>query len=169
MAISSIPDNVNFLSPIGFRLLAQDLPQVEFYCQSANVPGVNLGEIQTPTPYNPIYHTGDVVSYEDLAVRVLADEYMKNWSEIHDWIIGLGAPKSHDQYAAQAKKFLKTALTLIIMTAGNTPSIQFEFEDAFPTSLSGLQFDSGGQGGEYLTFDVSFRYNMYTYRSLLNN
>ena len=168
MSIADIPTNVNFLSPIGFRLTVKELPNVEFFCQSANIPGLSISEVIVPTPLNPTYQTGDQVQYEELNVRVLADEYMNNWSEIHNWITGLGSPQNQEQYAKQLKKFIKTDITMFVMTAGNTPSIKFDFLDCFPTSLSSLQFDIGGSGGEYLTFDIMFRYNSYKYETLIN-
>lgn len=170
MSIADIPDNVNFLSPTGFRLIFQDLPSTEFFCQSANIPGLSLSEVQVSTPVNPIFQIGDILNYEDLSVRIIADEYMTNFKEIYDWVVGITAPQNSEQYRSRiVSKFAKTQVSLIILTGAQTPSIKFDFVNTFPISLSGLQFDIGGAGGEYLTFDVTFKYDSYNFSSLLNN
>ena len=49
------------------------------------------------------------------------------------------------------------------------PQINFRFNECFPLSLSSIAFDSGGTDIEYVTADVSFRYDVYTVENLLNN
>ena len=49
------------------------------------------------------------------------------------------------------------------------PQIHFRFKDTFPLTLSSIAFDSGGTDVEYVTADVSFRYDVYTVENLLNN
>ena len=39
----------------------------------------------------------------------------------------------------------------------------------FPISLTSIAFDSGGTDIDYVTADVSFRYDVYTVENLLNN
>jgi hypothetical protein len=38
-------NNRNFLAPNGFKLSLINFPQVSFYCQSANIPGISIPEI----------------------------------------------------------------------------------------------------------------------------
>ena len=47
--------------------------------------------------------------------------------------------------------------------------INFIFQECFPLSLSSIAFDSGGTDIDYVTADVSFRYDVYTVENLLNN
>ena len=49
------------------------------------------------------------------------------------------------------------------------PQINFRFRECFPLSLSSIAFDSGGTDIDYVTADVSFRYDVYTVENLLNN
>jgi hypothetical protein len=37
------PENRNFLSPTGFKFSLKRTPKVSFFCNSANIPDINLG------------------------------------------------------------------------------------------------------------------------------
>ena len=163
------PTNTNFLSPIGFKFTCTAIPNVEFFCQSANVPGVSLSPVEVPTPHKPHYVAGDRLEYEELSVRIIIDEDMKNWQEIYNWIKGLTAPEIFTQYEVQEKKGINTQGVLHILTSSNVANLEFHFEGMFPMSISGLQFDIGATDLTYLTADISFRYNSYSIKQLLNS
>ena len=97
---------------------------------------------------------------------------MKNWLSIYDWIIGLGFPtkEGQEKYKKLSENSeLTTDATLTVLTSNMNPQIHFRFKDCFPLSLSSVAFDSGGTDVEYVTADVSFRYDVYTVENLLNN
>jgi hypothetical protein len=50
-------------------------------------------------------------------------------------------------------------MILSVMTSHNNVNKQFQFKDAFPTSLSGVEFSSQSTDVTYLQADVTFRYN----------
>ena len=64
---------------------------------------------------------------------------------------------------------LTTDATLTVLTGNMNPQINFVFQDCFPLTLSSIAFDSGGTDIEYVTADVSFRYDFYRVENLLNN
>ncbi len=41
--------NKNFLAPIGFKLTLEKAPKAAFLCQTANIPTIQVGEIDIPT------------------------------------------------------------------------------------------------------------------------
>jgi hypothetical protein len=49
------------------------------------------------------------------------------------------------------------------------PQMHVRFHDLFPLSLSGISFDSGATDVEYVSADVSFRYDLYEIENLLQN
>ena len=53
-------------------------------------------------------------------------------------------------------------MILSVMSSHNNVNKQFQFKDAFPTSLSGVEFTTQGSDIEYLQADVSFRYNEFS-------
>ena len=49
------------------------------------------------------------------------------------------------------------------------PQINFRFQQVFPISLSAIEFDSTLTDIEYVTADVTFKYDIYEIQNLLNN
>ena len=171
-ALRDQPTNISFLSPIGFKFQLNNFPEVNYFVQSASLPGVSISSISVPTPLKSIDIAGDEVTFEELSIKFIVDENMKNWLSIYDWIIGLGFPTKEGQ--EKYKKLaiaseLTTDATLTVLTSNMNPQIHFRFQECFPLSLSSIPFDSGGTDIDYVTADVSFRYDVYTVENLLNN
>ena len=171
-ALQGQPINTSFLSPIGFKFQLNNFPAVNYFCQSASLPGVSISSISVPMQLKNIDIAGDEVTFEELSIKFIVDENMKNWLSIYDWIIGLGFPtkEGQEKYAKLAiASELTTDATLTVLTSNMNPQINFRFQECFPTSLSAVAFDSGGTDIDYVTADVSFRYDVYTVENLLNN
>ena len=171
-ALQGQPTNTSFLSPIGFKFQLNNFPEVNYFVQSASLPGVSISAIDVPTALKTIAIAGDEVTFEELSIKFIVDENMKNWLSIYDWIIGLGFPTPEGQakYTKLAvTKELTTDATLTVLTSNMNPQIHFRFKDCFPLSLTSIAFDSGGTDIDYVTADVSFRYDVYTVENLLNN
>ena len=164
--------NTSFLSPIGFKFQLNNFPEVNYFCQAATLPGISISAIDIPTPLKTIAFAGDEVQFEELSIRFIVDENMKNWLSIYDWIVGLGFPTEEGQEKYKKLKEnseLTTDATLTVLTGNMNPQINFVFKECFPLSLSSISFDSGGSDIDYVTADVSFRYDVYTVENLLNN
>ena len=100
MAYFANTDNApsKFLSGVGFQLSLNKLPGVSYYCQSATVPSLNLAVADQPTMYRRLPEPGDEINYDDLSIRFLVDEDMKNYISIHNWLRYLGYPESNDDW-----------------------------------------------------------------------
>ena len=171
-ALQDQPINTSFLSPIGFKFQLNNFPAVNYFCQSATLPGISISAIDVPTPLKTIAMVGDEVTFEELSIKFIVDENMKNWLSIYDWIIGLGFPtkEGQEKYKKLSENSeLTTDATLTVLTSNMNAQINFVFKDCFPLSLSSIAFDSGGTDIDYVTADVSFRYDVYTVENLLNN
>ena len=169
--------NRNYMSPLGFKLILTKPPKVDFHCQSANIPSISMGTAIQPTYLKDIPVPGDKVLYDDLNVRFLVDEKMENYLAIHKWITGLGYPESIGQYR-QLKKddnrtdslvadkgdplyFQYSDATLQVLNSNYKPSVLINFKDAFPISLSTLDFDVTTRDYNYFTAEVTFKYTIY--------
>ena len=173
---STVPDNLNYLSNISFRLTMQDAPNITWFCQAVNVPGVSIEGIDVTTPHATIPFAGNKVSFEELSVRFIVDEHMKNWTEIYDRIIALGLAEGSEKYRLlKAKSDLTqrggtvSTLVLTVLTSAMNPQMEFHFYEAFPISISALDFDSANTDLEYFTATAGFRYTNYEIKNLLNN
>ena len=169
--------NRNYMSPLGFKLVLTKTPKVDFLCQSANIPQISMGTAIQPTYLKDIPVPGDKVLYDDLNVRFLVDEKMENYLAIHKWITGLGYPESIGQYR-QLKKddnrtdslvadqgdplyFQYSDATLQVLNSNYKPSVLINFKDAFPVSLSTLEFDVSTRDHSFFTASVTFKYLIY--------
>ena len=171
-ALRDQPTNISFLSPIGFKFQLNNFPEVNYFVQSANLPGISISAIDVPTALKTIAIAGDEVAFEELSIKFIVDENMKNWLSIYDWIIGLGFPTKEgmEKYKKMSENMeLTTDAILTVLTGNMNPQINFIFQECFPLSLSSIAFDSGGTDIDYVTADVSFRYDFYRIENLLNN
>ena len=169
--------NRNYMSPLGFKLIITKTPKVDFLCQSANIPSISMGTAIQPSYLKDIPVPGDKVLYDDLNVRFLVDEKMENYLAIHKWITGLGYPESLGQYnqlkkddnrtdrrvndSADPLYFQYSDATLQVLNSNYKPSVLINFKDAFPVSLSTLDFDVTTRDYNYFTAEVTFKYTIY--------
>ena len=126
--MQNAPENINYLSPTGYRFQCQAFPETQFYCQQAVIPGVNISEVEVATPHRPHYVAGDRLNYDAFSITMIVDEYMRNWQEIQEWIIGLGKPEDFGQYRkAKVDDKINTQAQLFILTGSKNPSMRFDF------------------------------------------
>lgn len=176
----SEPQNKNYLKPNAFRFIFSRLPNVEYFCQSTNLPKITLGSAFQPTPFVDIPHTGDKMEYDLLNITFMVDEDMQNYMELFNWIEGLGFPRTHDQFAKLTRnpstkfmgsdKMLESSLysdaSLFILNNNNLPIAEVLFEDVFPVSLEALDFDLRIPTVDYFTGIASFRYKLYSIKPI---
>jgi len=72
-------ENRNFLSPTGFKFTLNRSPKVSFFCNSANIPALNLGVAVQPSYTTNVPIPGDKVEFDDLRLRFLIDENLENF------------------------------------------------------------------------------------------
>ena len=174
-------ENRNFLSPIGFKFNIDRARGVDFFCQSANIPAMSIGAADTYTTVNKIPQPGDEIQYEDLFIRFLVDENMKNWYQIADWMREIATPYSarefkYDRgsiksiYPREATYDIATAnnqwrcdCSLFVLSSNYRVVSEFIFHDAWPTQLSTLNFDASVPDVNYFTAEVGLKYTYYDY------
>jgi hypothetical protein len=167
-----IPDNINPLSPNGFMFNITKLPNLAFFCQSVNIPGITLGAPEFVNPFNVQPIPGETLTYDQLQVQFLVDSNMLNYKSIYNWIIALGFPQSYDQYITYndednlnyselAKNY--SDATLSILGPNNVTVQNIQFTDMFPIAIDSLQFASTNTDVQYLIGNATFRYGYYKF------
>ena len=174
-------ENRNFLSPIGFKFTISRMRGVDFFCQSANIPAMNLGSADTGTRLNKIRNPGDELMYEDLFLRFLVDENMKNWYQVANWMREIATPYDNSEFRynrgeiksvnkrpagvdiATGNNQWRCDCSLLILSSNYRIVSEVVFRDAWPTSLSTLNFDAASSDVNYFTAEVGLRYNYYDY------
>ena len=190
-ALSRQPTKLDLASPTQFKFQILKLPKVEYFCTAVNLPGLSLNTVQQPTPLADIPLPGEKLSFGDLEMTFMVDENLENYQEISGWLFGLGFPKSRTQFAnlveaakdrfptngkdsqttdAGKVKYGASPLgpifsdaTLNVLTSKNNANIEVRFNNVFPTSLSGLNFNQQANDIDYLTAAVSFKYKLYEF------
>jgi hypothetical protein len=168
--------NRNFLSPLGYKFVLNRAPKVAFFANSALIPGIRLGVANQPNYLREIPVPGDMMEFDDLAIRFLVDENLENYMEIQNWMRGLGFPESlkeiydlqnESKYKniyysyARSEMNLYSDATLFILTSSENTNFKVIFKGAFPYELSDLSFDSTQDDINYITAEVKFKYMMY--------
>ena len=185
--IDRTPTKFDYASPIQFRFKMTKLPQVEFFVQTANIPGISLDEVQQPTRLKSIALPGSTLSFANLDLSFLVDENLNNYKELHDWLIGLGTPESDSQFAgllttgsdrfpgstaSSAATGSNTAqplneggiysdATLTVLNNKNVAKTEIRFKNVYPTSLGSLSYDIKANDVDYLQVQASFNYMYY--------
>jgi len=148
------PKNMNPLADVQFKFDIAALPETSFFVQTVSLPGISLSPMEIGLPQREGFaRSGGTISYEELSIAFLVDEYLKNWMEIYNWIIG------DPTY---------TSGVLTILSSSMNPTMEAHFKQLFPISLSELAFDSTTADPTYHQATVSFKYTEYTIKSLIN-
>lgn len=172
-AITKLPNNKNFLSPLGFSFSIKKTPGVNYFVQSVNVPNLTLGSIEYATPFRNIPLPGDKIDYGDLIITFRVDEELKNYLELYNWMVALGKPVSFDQYAQIANVPAASGLgivsdaTLIILSSAKNPIVEVNFTNVFPYALTDLQFNTQMTGVDYIDVIANFKYQAFTVTTLI--
>lgn len=168
-ALSRTPQNTNFLQPTKFMVVFDRISTVQYFCQTANIPGVTLGEATINTPLVDLPAPGTKLTYAPFSMNFLVDENLTSYQQLLNWFNAIASPKSMDernlQSALQNAQSIKlrsySDATLTVYSALNNPLVRIQYHNMFPTSLSDINFDSKNSADEMITADAIFRYDYY--------
>jgi hypothetical protein len=167
-----IPANITPLSPNGFMFSVSKLPDVQFFCQQVNLPGISIGAPEFGNPFRTSPIPGDMLTYDELTVQFLVSEDMANYRAIYNWIVALGFPENYNQYinlvASDTNNYSELAKnysdgTLSILNSNNQVSQQIQFYDMFPSSIDSISFAATNQDVQYVVGNATFRYAYYKF------
>ncbi len=142
-------------------------PNLNFNVQDVRLPGLQLSQAESPTPFVSI-PIASHITYNPLSVSFRVSEDLDDYLEIHNWMVGLGAPESFDQYKALKSaepgnpKTVYSDITLLIMNGSMRSNIKVTFYDAFPVSIGDLSFNTTDTDVNYIQCTVDFEYLRYT-------
>ena len=185
------PDQLDYASPTQFRFGIHQLPKVEFFTVSANLPGVSVPTTTLATPFTDISIMGEKTEFENLSISFIVDEYLENYISLHNWLTGIGFPKSRSQFSTfrdvtsdtpDSQKGVSTDIGdvkqstpdkamysdafLMILSNKNNPIVEVNFHNVYPISLSALDFSQSATDVEYMTASAEFAYQIYEITTL---
>ena len=166
------PINRNFLSQLDFKFVLHRAPNVTFFLQRINIPGINIPPVPIGNPFTNIPYSGEHINFQPLGIEFKVDEDFANYLEIHNWLYGLGFPVNFQQYSDLINKPVFTGegersdISLMILNSVKKPNLEIVFHEAFPTSLSELVFSTTPADVDYLEALASFSYVWYEINEL---
>ena len=183
------PDKLDYASPTQFKFGIHQLPKVEFFTVSASIPSIGLGVVTVETPFKDIPVMGDKLTYENLSITFIVDEYLENYISLHNWMRGIGFPTDRKEFrtfrdvtsntpaggkapsvdlvgAAVPDKAMYSDAYLMVLSNKNNPIIEVDFHNIFPVSLGALEFTQTATDVEYMTVSADFAYEIYEINTL---
>lgn len=158
------PDNLSLLSASKFKLDISKLNYVDYFCQTANIPGISIPAAEYPTPKRNLPVTGTKISFDELVVEFILDEDLANYRELQSWIISQSDYLDKDWYDNLAKmkaNGLYSDATLHVTTNASNPNLKVNFKNIFPISLSSIVFTTVTDDSSYKTASATFAYSYY--------
>ena len=180
------PDKLDYASPTQFRFGIHQLPKVEFFSTAATIPAIALSDVIVPTPFKSIPMMGDQLTYDNLSVSFIVDEYLENYLSIHEWMTAIGFPKNRTQFSQFKSNTSNTPstasspsrdigdvqkptsvnalfsdATLTVLSNKNNPIVNVFFRDLYPIAMTGLSYNQAATDVEYLTAEITFAYQLY--------
>ena len=185
--LSRQPTKLDYASPTQFRFTMTQLPKVEFFTVGANLPGISLTDAIMSTRFKNIPMMGEKLEYENLSLTFICDEYLENYTSLHEWMTVIGFPEDNKQFStfrsetsntpietkggpnrdigiegvSTAARSMFSDATLTILSNKNNPIAEVRFEDLYPISLGALEFNQNATDVEYLTVSADFAYKIY--------
>ena len=185
------PEQLDYASPTQFRFGIHQLPKVEFFTVSANLPGVSVPTTTLATPFTDISIMGEKTEFENLSISFIVDEYLENYISLHNWLTGIGFPQSRSQFSTfrdttsktpDSQKGVSTDIGdvkqstpdkamysdafLMVLSNKNNPIVEINFHNIYPISLSALDFTQTATDVEYMTASAEFAYQIYEITTL---
>jgi len=164
------PENVNNLHKDKFRLVFLELPSVQFFSSSMNLPGISQNAVEIPNAVNRLYVGSTKLTFEAFQLSFRVDEDLKNYNEVFHWLAGITSPSDPEKEFVPynlAKNRLQNKnvysvfsdATLISLTNSSNKNVNIFFREMMPISLTGLDFDNTDNG--VLNATAAFNYTNY--------
>jgi hypothetical protein len=171
-ALTRVPQNTNYLQPTKFLLTFDRIGSVQYFCQSVNIPGVNLGQAPINLPTVDVFAPGNKITYNPLSIRFNVDAELDGWRQLHDWYRSIASPESFQerkrltdiQNAYQSNRLKNYSdATLTVLSSLNNPILRIQYINVFPITLSDIIFDTAQSADDIITADGIFVFDYFNF------
>jgi hypothetical protein len=152
----------NFFSSKNFDFTIGRLPNVEFFVQSVNIPGLTIPITEQYTPFTPVHRPGNKMQFDELSVTVRMDENLLCYKEIYNWMVGMTSPRQFSEYAnlIVGDGVFSDASLVLLNSKGNAIK-EFKFIDLFPVSIGSMQLSTVENTTQFVTCTINFKYTTF--------
>ena len=154
------PKTLNALQVNEFRVVFSRIPNIVYFCQKANLPGLALNETIQPAPFaTPIRRPMGGLTYDNFEMEFIVAENMDNWKELHKWVTAIPPTIDGSSYAKYKDNF--SDATLIVMNSMSKPFFAVHFRECYPTAISSMDFMTTVNDISPVLCTASFAYTGY--------
>ena len=185
-ALSRQPTVFDYSQLNQFRLFLPIFPTTNWFVTRCNIPGVSMGQGIQATSLIDIPLVGDKLTYDDFYCTFIVDEQLKNYTELHDWLVNIGFPSDHSDFNAKARpdqfkrpqqtikdietdavysdtdRDLYCNIDLFILSSKNNPLVKVQMIESFPTSLTNIEYSSQETDTGYAECTATFAFSYFT-------
>ena len=191
-SLSRQPDVFDYSQTNQFKVYLPLFPITEWFVTRANIPGVTLGQAVQATPFTDMPVVGDKLTYDDFYFTFIVDEQLKNYQEMHNWLVSIGFPASGTQYKSVPRpdgttrasqqiidrssgtgsvvdmvdRTLYSDIEMFILSSKNNPVVKIQMYESFPTSLTAIEYSSQESDTTYAECTCTFAYTYFTIEAL---
>jgi len=175
-----------------FKIFFPIFPTTEWFVVSANIPGVTMGQATQVTPFVDMPLVGEKIDFENFDMTFIVDEQLKNYMEMYNWVKNIGFPYSgKEQFnrlsrpdnldrGKQTKSIagvvspagdrnLYTDIRLTILSSKNNAVANIFMYEAFPISMSSIEYSQQETDTNYAQCQVSFAYSWFDVQAVEAN
>ena len=134
---------------------------------------------------------GDRLTYDNITIEFIVDEYLENYRSLHEWMTAIGFPKDRKQFSdfranksntpsstqgvsqdigdvqpSTAANALFSDAYLTLLSNKNNPILEVNFHNCYPVALGGLTYSQQETDVEYMTTSATFSYQIYEFSEL---
>jgi hypothetical protein len=122
------------------REMNLDLTNFRLYLSDATLPSVTIQKVTIGTQFADISRASKI-QFNDLEIEMIVSENLIDYNAILYWMYGLHNPEEYNKlWGGQMINEYMTDIYLIITNNHQEKVNEFKFIDAFPISLSPIQF-----------------------------
>jgi hypothetical protein len=167
--------DLNFLSPTGFILEIDKIPNTMFSCVEVNLPNLAspVATVATPMLNYPI--PGYKINYGTMVAKFVVFEDMSNYKELVKWLESMANPISlfnNDSFVEQYRRMMAPSTTissnysdatLSILDNNNNPNNHIRIVDLFPVSVGDITLASNLTNVSYNTCTATFELSYFNF------
>lgn len=142
--------NYNNAISANFKITIPDLPQLEFYAVSTNIPTTSLNPIEVNYQDTRVKVPDNKFIWDDITIQFIMDENLYVYELLKGW-----------QYAVREKELWQNGLkdiNLLPLDSNKVVEYSFNLQGSWPTMISGWQYTSNSTISDVILFDVTFSY-----------
>jgi len=167
--MADLTKNMNFLQPTGFKVVIdrKNYPNLEYFVQSTNLPGVSSPAVEIGYPRANIHMTGGQLDYDEITMDIILDENMDAYTEMYSWMERNAETKQTTlisdigKYNTQADAPTTSDITLLVLSSHNNKTKKITYRDCIPVQLGAVQLMSNVADVQYIILPVTFSFTYF--------